>query len=462
MHRQLTYYLKSLLFIIDIIVLNITFLITLYFASPQNSFIYNDTYKQYLIFQNLSWFLVAYIVGVYSSIILKYESFIKRTFQVFIVWQVVNLFFLVFSKELSFPRTFIFFSLFNISLGLVLNRFLYLGLRNYITMHQHNANKVIIIGYNETAKRLAKYFEEEDMHTELVGYVDNEDNVHELSNYPVYTEMENVVQFASGLNVSEIFSTISPEQQKSIYDIMEQAESKCMRFKVVPNLSYFLHKPVVVDYIRDLPILSIRKDPLEDMGNQFKKRVFDVIVSALVVVFVLSWLVPLIGLLIVLESPGPIFFTQWRTGRRDKPFKCLKFRSMRMNNENESKQATKNDWRCTRIGSFLRKTSLDEFPQFINVLHGDMSLVGPRPHMIKHTSDFSKLVDHYMARQLLKPGITGWAQIHSYRGEITNPIQLQMRISSDLWYLENWTIWLDIRIMFLTVYQVFAGDKNAY
>ena len=132
---------------------------------------------------------------------------------------------------------------------------------------------------------------------------------------------------------------------------------------------------------------------------------------------------------------------------------------MRVNKESDSKQATRNDARITRIGKFLRKTSLDEFPQFVNVFKGEMSLVGPRPHMVKHTSDYSKIVDQYMIRQFLKPGITGWAQINGYRGEITENEQIINRVNEDLWYLENWNIWLDIRILFLTVYKVFKDDK---
>ena len=132
------------------------------------------------------------------------------------------------------------------------------------------------------------------------------------------------------------------------------------------------------------------------------------------------------------------------------------------NKDADLKQATKNDARVTKIGKFIRKTSLDEFPQFINVFRGEMSLVGPRPHMLKHTSDYSKLVDDYMIRQFLKPGITGWAQVNGYRGEITNPDQIKMRIIKDLWYLENWSLWLDLQILFLTVYQIIKTDKNAY
>ncbi|MEO6838577.1 MAG: sugar transferase, partial [Ginsengibacter sp.] len=191
-------------------------------------------------------------------------------------------------------------------------------------------------------------------------------------------------------------------------------------------------------------------------------RVLDLIVSLLVTIFFLSWLIPIIGLIILLESGRPIFFKQLRTGKNKKPFYCRKFRSMKSNKDADMKQATKHDSRITNFGKFLRKSSIDEFPQFINVLRGEMSLVGPRPHMLKHTTDYSNIVDDYMVRQFIKPGITGWAQINGYRGEITNPEQIKMRVNKDLWYLENWTLWLDLKILFLTVYYIFKGDKKAY
>jgi putative colanic acid biosynthesis UDP-glucose lipid carrier transferase len=206
----------------------------------------------------------------------------------------------------------------------------------------------------------------------------------------------------------------------------------------------------------------LRSEPLDDVGNRIKKRILDIVVSFLVIVFILSWLVPILGLLILIESRGPVFFSQLRTGKNKKPFYCYKFRSMRKNKDADFKQATVNDNRVTKIGKFIRRTSLDEFPQFLNVFKGNMSLVGPRPHMLKHTNDYSKVVDEYMVRQFLKPGITGWAQVNGYRGEITNPEQIQMRVNKDLWYLENWSLWLDIQILFLTVYQIFKGDKNAF
>ena len=463
MYKQKKIYKQLLIFILDILLLNFIFSITLFLFKHSASFNSFSSHLNYLFFLNISWILLSNSLRLYNdSVIIRFELFVKRTAQVYFVWITAGLFFLVFTREIQFSRLFIILSLLNFSIGLSINRFLYFGLRNFLLMQSNLSNKVIILGYNETAKKLASYFEEEEENTQLVGFVEDSENMSELSNYPILSNVEDIINVATEFNVSEIYSTLSPELNTSIYDLINQAEKKCMRFKIVPNLSYFLRKPVIIDYIRDLPILSLRNEPLEDIGNRVKKRFFDLIVSSLTIILILSWLIPLLGILILLESRGPIFFAQLRTGKNDKPFKCFKFRSMKSFNDSESKQATRNDFRVTRIGKFIRKTSLDEFPQFINVLTGKMSIVGPRPHMIQHTSDFSKVVDHYMVRQFLKPGITGWAQINSFRGEITHQSQLEMRIASDLWYLEHWTIWLDVRILFLTVYQVFKGDKNAY
>jgi putative colanic acid biosynthesis UDP-glucose lipid carrier transferase len=237
---------------------------------------------------------------------------------------------------------------------------------------------------------------------------------------------------------------------------------ECIRFRIVPDLSIFVNQPMVVSYVGDMPVLSLRPEPLDDEGNRIKKRVLDIVISLIAIIFVLSWLLPIIALLIIIESKGPVFFIQLRSGRNNKTFYCYKFRSMKKNDDADKMQATKNDFRITKIGRILRKTSLDEFPQFFNVLKGDMTVVGPRPHLIKHTEDYSKLVDLFMIRQFLKPGITGWAQINGHRGEISDTEQIKSRVNHDLLYLENWNIWLDIKIIFLTVYNVFKGEKNAY
>ena len=198
------------------------------------------------------------------------------------------------------------------------------------------------------------------------------------------------------------------------------------------------------------------------MLSGFFKRLFDIVFSLLIIIFIFSWLFPILAILIKLESKGPVFFIQVRTGRNNIHFKCYKFRSMRLNNDADKKQATRNDHRITRIGSFLRKTSLDELPQFFNVLIGDMSIVGPRPHMLHHTEEYSQLTDKFKTRNLLKPGITGWAQICGLRGEVANTEAMLKRVDADVWYLKNWSFLLDLKIIFLTFWITLKGDKNAY
>lgn len=463
MYQHIKYYMQVLLLGLDLLLLNTSFLLAVYafYHTPDQGLF--TAYLEYGFFSNISWLLLSYMFGGYGhSVIMDFEIFFKRTAQIYLLWLITVFAYLILTREILLSRTFILVTIIDFTIILFFNRFLYFGIRHYLKVKRHFVNKVIIVGFNEAAKKLASYLEEESLNTQLLGFVEDAKNVKELTHYPILADVRNAVKVAKEMDVQEIFSTIAPEQNRYIYTLINDAEKKCMRFKIIPDFSVFFRKPVVIDYIRDLPVLSLRSDPMEDIANRMKKRLLDVVVSSIVTVCILSWLIPLIGLLIKLESPGPVFFAQLRTGRNDKPFYCLKFRSMRMNKDSDTKQATKNDARITRLGAFMRKTSLDEFPQFINVLKGDMSLVGPRPHMLKHTTDFSKMVDHYMVRQFLKPGITGWAQINSFRGEIKDPMQLQLRIASDLWYLEHWNIWLDLRIIFLTVYQVFAGDKNAY
>ena len=463
MNRQFKLYLQVALVIMDILLLNISFAIVYFLFAKRISTNYFSAYLGFWLFINTFWLLLSFLFGTYSEkIILHFESFTKRTVQVYIAWIIFILMYLFFSREYAVSRIFIIAVIISFGIGLFLNRFLYVGIKHFFKKQNSLFNNVIILGYNDTAKKLATYFEEEGINTHLLGFIEDEQNVTELTTYPILSDIRHIIQVAKDMDVQEIFSTITPEQNEYVYGLMHQAEMECVRFKVVPNLSFFFSKPVIIDYIKDLPILSLRSEPLEDVGNRLKKRIIDIIVSLFVVVFILSWLIPILGLLIILESPGPVFFSQLRSGKNNNFFNCLKFRSMAVNKDADLKQATKDDMRITKLGRFIRKTSLDEFPQFINVLKGEMSLVGPRPHMVKHTSDYSKVVDQYMIRHFLKPGITGWAQVNGCRGEITNPEQIKMRVSNDLWYLENWNVWLDVRILFLTIYNVVKGEKNAY
>lgn len=463
MNRQFERYLQMTLTALDLFAVTIVYFTCKIFFTSSIPVDYWSVYFQYWTISVAAWLTLSFFLRTYAGkVILNFEYFTKRTTQVYLMWVIVMLAYLFLSREYRISRTFIIGTMIGFGTGLMVNRFLYLGIKKYFKNTHYLVKKVIILGYNETAKKLANYFEEDGLNTQLLGFIEDDQNVHELSHYPIITDISKALHVAKEFDVAEIYSTITPEQNKDIYNLMYESEKECIRFKIVPNLSVFITRDVHIEYFGDLPILSLRTDPLEDVGNRIKKRVLDIVISFFVIVFILSWLIPLLGLLIKLESRGPVFFAQLRTGKNKHSFKCLKFRSMTVNKDADSKQATRNDARVTRIGKFIRKTSLDEFPQFINVFKGEMSLVGPRPHMLKHTTDYSKLVDDYMIRQFLKPGITGWAQVNGYRGEITNPEQIKMRIIKDLWYLENWSLWLDVQIMFLTIYQVFKGDKQAF
>lgn len=326
----------------------------------------------------------------------------------------------------------------------------------------HSNKNILILGYNKVSKRVVEYLESSKVGVNIIGFCEDFINIKELTHYPILSGVDGAINISRDLNVHEIYSTIYPEKDSRIYKIMQQADHECIRFKIIPDFSHLINYPVNFGYLNDLPILSVRKEPLERYGNRLIKRFIDIAISFFVMVFILTWLLPILGLLIFLESPGPIFFVQYRSGKNKKPFKCIKLRSMYINKESDICQATKNDPRFTKVGKLIRRTGLDEFPQFINVLIGNMSLVGPRPHMLKHTEDFAKLANNYTVRHFVKPGITGWAQVKSYRGEITNPEQVQERAEHDIWYLENWSLWLDIRILFLTLFNKIKGEKDAF
>lgn len=463
MNKQFERYLKGTLLLLDLVALNVCYYVSQFLFAKSYGEQSIRSYILFFLISNGIWFIVAFLIGLYNERGIRYfPLFLKKTLQSFFLWALILLFYLFFSREMILSRLFIFYGISCFGLAILFSRFVYLGLFRYYRSSEGFTRKVLVLGYNERAQRLSRFLEESEQNISLIGYTENEENIRELSNYPVIGSVDATVELAKKFDVREIYCTISPTDNNTIHTLMNAAERECIRFKLVPDLNYFHSYGTHVEFYGNIPVLSRRNSAMDDMGNIIKKRLLDIIVSGLVIVFVLSWLVPLLGLLIVLESGFPVFFKQKRTGITNQPFWCLKFRSMKKNREADARQATADDHRVTGIGRFMRRTSLDEFPQFINVFKGNMSLVGPRPHMLKHTDDYSKIVDEFMVRQFVKPGITGWAQIHGFRGEVRNEADIRQRVEKDLWYIENWTLWLDIQILFMTAYRVIKGDKNAY
>jgi Undecaprenyl-phosphate glucose phosphotransferase len=264
--------------------------------------------------------------------------------------------------------------------------------------------------------------------------------------------------------IDELFCALPNNEEDKIRELIEFGDENLIRVKIVPDLTKFLThhlNKIEIDYYGQIPVMTMRSEPLESFVNRFIKRGFDIAFSILIIVFILSWLFPLVALIIKLTSKGPILFVQERSGLRNRSFQVIKFRSMYVNDDAHHRQAYKNDERITPIGKFLRRTNLDELPQFINVFLGQMSVIGPRPHMLKHTEEYSKIIDKFMVRHLVKPGITGWAQVNGYRGETRNPKDMEGRVRADVWYIENWSFALDVKIIMLTVINMLRGEENA-
>ena len=314
-----------------------------------------------------------------------------------------------------------------------------------------NKIHVVIVGENENARRLA------DMLT----------NDREFADYKLAAtfgeDPEAIRTYLTENKVHQLYCSLNPALKTDmVNDIIRTCENLFIEFYYVPNMDGYLSRSMTFGEFGPMTIVKLRDEPLANPLNSGLKRAADIVTSFvfLVTLFPFIWLFVAIGT--ALSSPGPVFFKQKRTGYRGRPFTMYKFRSMRVNAEADLVQATADDPRKTRFGNFLRRTSIDELPQMINVFLGQMSLIGPRPHMEKHTEMYSALVDKYLVRSIVKPGLTGWAQVNGCRGETPTTESMAERVRYDIWYIEHWSVSLDIRIFFMTIAQIIRGDKQAY
>lgn len=344
--------------------------------------------------------------------------------------------------------------------------FLFLGTVTHLTVRYLSRNFSNYLTYAVVGGGVSDIDYLEEAFTEAYGkrtvcigrFADQEiSRMNKLGNYQ---DIKSYIQQGKGIH--KLLYVNSKLSQSEVQEIAQICRNRFIDFEVVPPAVNFFQKQVLqIDQLSQLPIFRRKKEPLCLLKNKVLKRTFDILFSLAVILFIFPWLVPIIAILIKLESPGPIFFKQKRTGYWSKSFTCLKFRSMVVNKNSDKLQAVKSDCRITKMGALMRKTSIDELPQFFNVLRGDMSIVGPRPHMLKHTEEYSKLIDSFMIRHAVKPGITGWAQVNGWRGPTPEVFQMVKRVEYDVDYIENWGFWLDLKCIFLTVFNVFKGEKNA-
>jgi len=448
-------------FIGDLFIVNFAFLLTFYLKFE--TLMFSDKYKFLFIIFNGIWVLVALFLQLYKlKRLRRLDRVLFNLFKAFIFNALIISAILFSLKASEFSREHLYATYVLLFTLIMLWRYSAIKLIYLFRKSGFNYKRVIIIGGSEVANQLYTYFISDDvLGIRVKGIFSDSDISFDVKDNIRTGGLGELESFALDNDVDEIYYSMPLTNTQKIKSLVDFCDQKMIRFKIVPDFRGFLFKRVNIDFYDDVPVLTLRAEPLTDITNRFFKRVFDILFSTLVIVFVLSWLYPIIAILIKLSSKGRVLFKQARSGVDNMEFMCYKFRSMTQSVDADTKQSSKGDTRITKIGTFLRKSSLDEFPQFFNVFMGDMSIVGPRPHMLLHTEEYSALINKYMVRQLVKPGITGAAQIKGYRGETKELKDMEGRVRLDVWYIENWSLSVDINIILYTVWNIFKGDENA-
>jgi len=454
-------YISTIAAIGDFLILNFLFIITyLYFRNFEPATLQTRAVVFYL-YINLAWIISISIFKPYKTDRQTGKKYILFTYlkSVIFLLPLFLLYFQVLSFDyLSRLQVKLLFPVY--LLALLVWRF---SLYYFFILYRkagYNYRNVIVVGSNETANELKNFF----MQNIWAGYRFKGFFTFEESNRKdvvgTYQDIENYVV---NNQIDEIY-LISNNVDESIFKIISTIVSKhAVKIRIVPYVSNFMFLSVKLVNYDSIPVLTFQRGPLGYWYNRFFKWLFDVVFSLIIIIVVLSWLIPLVAIVNLFSGDrGDLFFTQKRTGMDNKPFNLIKFRTMKKNEVANKKQAGKDDERITKVGSLLRKNSIDEMLQFFNVLVGNMSVVGPRPHMLSHTDEYKEMVKQFMVRHTVKPGLTGYAQVNGYRGEIKKTRDIKQRIKMDLFYIENWSFSLDMKIIALTIINLLKGDKAAY
>ncbi len=414
---------------------------------------------QFLAYINISWIVVSYIDGFYK--VYRFTNIFRLV--TLLVIQFVLFFFIYFAYFGIFKEGQIvnnqFLIFVSVLIGVMVFKFLsFYALKKY-RLAGKNYRNIVIIGIDDTSKKVAKLFNERaDLGYRYFGFFSDKASNDKKHLGPIIKSYNYILREG----IDEIYCSLSVLDRDHVKNFTKFANKNAKVVKLIPESNELYSKKFELEFYNNTLVLNIQKLPFEYPENILIKRIFDIIFSLIVCVFVMSWLTPLLWILVKLESKGPLFFKQEREGLDGSKFTCYKFRSMKINKFSDKIHATKNDERVTRLGAFMRKSSIDELPQFFNVMKGDMSIVGPRPHMKSLSIEYQKEIDNYLERHTVKPGITGLAQISGYRGEVIKKADIKNRVRMDVFYIENWSFFLDLKIIIQTVLNVFKGEEKAY
>lgn len=418
-----------------------------------------------LIGLNLLWIVT-------SNYLTFYDDFFSRNFPVqltnilknSLLQLIIAITFIFLAKENLFTRYFIIYYFVLLVLFISFRVIIFRKILKYLRRKGKNVRNLVIIGEGELAQNFQEMIiSNPDFGYSFKGFVSGINGDSQSSLEELVDKLEKIF---TTIKVDEAVIAISEGSRHILETIIKVCDKNAVKVHIIPDYHNLVSKRFQLSSFGEFPIITARREPLNEVQWRLVKRAFDIIFSFIVTIIILSWLYPLIFIISLIFDRGPVFFLQNRLGTKNNKFKCIKFRTMKYEkvHVDEFKPVVENDPRMTKVGKFLRKYNLDEFPQFINVFIGDMSVVGPRPHAISYNDLYSKIVDEIRLRQNVKPGITGWAQIHGLRGDVTdeeeNQKRTKQRIDYDVWYIENWSFWLDIQIILLTVWQMIVGKSR--
>ncbi len=444
-------YIRPISIVFDLLVVSV---LCLFFFKELNL---NCIY--YLVYQTFAWISISFFIKFYG--IYRFTTpveILSKIVKQGILFLLVIIAFFPFSKQVVFSgKAIALFMVASFVMITILKFLLFFYLKKYRIITGSNFRNIVIIGYTEEAIRLKELFDtRNDYGYRFFGYFSNK-----KTNKNITGKIDDLKTFVIEKNIDEIYCSLNEITNEQLTDLVDFADENNKSIKFIPDTKEIFTKNLRIDYYEMFPVLSLQKTILHEPTTKIFKRAFDILFSIIVIIFLLSWLVPLLAILIKIESKGPVFFMQGRPGLDEEEFHCFKFRSMQINGTTE-KEASKNDPRVTKLGRFMRKTSIDELPQFLNVLFGDMSVVGPRPHLWSQNKSYGTRIKKYMVRHYVKPGITGLAQVKGFRGEIETDEDMVNRIKFDVFYIENWSLILDLKIIVQTVVNIFKGEDKAY
>ena len=465
-YRRVRYALMLLLIVFDIAAINLGFLLSYQVHLDELRLLFRPPSQQQII-----WALVVlntvFSVTFWTSGLYQFRRGTSRIDEAYVVFRAVSIAtVVVIAFNTLFPvmnvttRTLVIGWLLSIAL-VVIERTVYRSFVRLLRRRGHDTRRVLIVGGGEIGQLVYRQFNKApELGYRVVGFLsDQYITGHEVaaSTY-VLGNRSRLPQVVETCQIDEVVIALSGASYNEILSLLNLIEDEHVAIKIYPDAFQLItNHNVSVGELSGLPLVTLRAVPLDQRLNRVIKRAMDIAVAA-VALICLSPLLLLVALLVWLDSPGPVFFVQERVGRDGRPFNMIKFRSMRIDAEQHGTWTRPNDDRRTRLGSFIRRFSIDELPQFINVLLGDMSVVGPRPEQPRYVEQFSQHIPRYMQRHREKAGITGWAQVNGLRGDTS----IEERTRYDLYYVENWSPLFDLKIILHTAYNTLRGEDNAY